>query len=1013
MNNKKIKLSVRHDIVNKANEAEKLLLGKGWKNVEITVDELIDHIKQGFAYTHQFTGGHRTKDNFVLADILIADIDNDIDKDPDNYMTIEQALANPLVRDHSTFIHTTARHTPERHRFRIIFVLDRTIFNASAYEAMYRTLMGIIPTDPATKSVAQPFFGFNQTEVTVTGKSLSDDKINEMVSHEMNRIHLQSDPLSPSTIKPTSLVKTRAGTLQELRTLEAKTSIQCPFGTHPDKNYSAFVKVNQHSTRGVQCRSCQQEAWSDKLPARGDSFDTFDQLVIQHVGMENSHFQYTGLGLYDHDFDTSIAKSYFHITNAKHVSIRDIVPGIHLIKSAKGTGKTHFLSTVVAHLKRPDVRRKHKLKDDRTILIGHRQSLIKESAEKLQLECYLDTTGHDTNIVLTESGGKEIRSYSQKPQHYAICLDSLYTRIVPSLEKYGIVIIDESEQVFSHLLSEHMKRPTENFTILSNLIARAKFVYCLDADLDQITLTGIMACLSHAKNLERHRSEPTDEINIKNFYCHLNQYKQPERKIELFTSKNQLTDDLLSSVTNGLRCFVTSNSKKYIEGLYQSFTGNFPDKKFKLITSESGGDPEVRGFIKNIKSEILNYDAIFSSPTIGTGIDITFPNNSKLIDGVYGFFDTNINTHFDIDQQIARVRHPKFSRIWINPARHRKSTDKRVICRELLMGSDPKGVRYFLDQEGFHATRGEHPYMDLVTEVISTQRKSINQLRNNFIKYKQNSGWSVHEIEQNDAKSARGSIINRASRVARRNTRIDKLMNAVVLTADEQNQIQKSKEKNEPVTVSQNASVERYWIEQFYNQKITEQLIEFDDDEKTRDKIRLLDLVTEPTIRFTNYEQIRVKNLQYIELMDYKARPVLKPDLKRLVFLRELFIAAGIYDNTTFQFKLDAMYDTNSLSDFIAVIKKHKERYAQLFDNEVHEHIDERPVNQLHTILKLVGLCHSITKKNRGAGSGPSKYQIDSDRHALIMGIVAGRRVRTKAAADAARAKLELQDRLE
>ena len=139
----------------------------------------------------------------------------------------------------------------------------------------------------------------------------------------------------------------------------------------------------------------------------------------------------------------------------------------------------------------------------------------------------------------------------------------------------------------------------------------------------------------------------------------------------------------------------------------------------------------------------------------------------------------------------------------------------------------------------------------------------------------------------------------------------------------------------------------------------------------------------------------------------------MKPDLKRLVFLRELFIAAGIYDNTTFQFKLDAMYDTNSLSDFIAVIKKHKERYAQLFDNEVHEHIDERPVNQLHTILKLVGLCHSITKKNRGAGSGPSKYQIDSDRHALIMGIVAGRRVRTKAAADAARAKLELQDRLE
>lgn len=550
--------------------------------------------------------------------------------------------------------------------------------------------------------------------------------------------------------------------------------------------------------------------------------------------------------------------------------------------------------------------------------------------------------------------------------------------------------------MFSHLLSEHMKRPTDNFTILANLIASAQFVYCLDADLDQITMTGIIACLSHVRNLSKHYSARQTEIDAKDIYCHLNQYKQHDKQVELFTGKNHLTADLLSSLKNGQRCYVTSNSKKYIEGLFQSFSGNFPEKKFKLITSESGSDPEVRAFIKNIKNDILNYDAIFSSPTIGTGIDITFPEDKKLIDGVYGFFDTNINTHFDIDQQIARVRHPKFIRVWINPSRFRKSTSKPIICRELLMGSDPKGVRYFLDQEGFQASQGEHPYMDLITEVIATQRQSMNRLKENFVNYKRNSGWSVIEIEHNDTKSTHGSVINRASRVARKNARVDKLLNAPVLTSSEQQEIQKAKENNAPVTVIQQASVERYWIEQFYNTSITEQLIEFDDDGKTRDKIRLLDLVTEPTIRFTQYSQIKSR---YAELMNYSLRRVSIDDIKRVVFLRELFTAAGIFDVNTFQFKLDVTYATNTLHDFIVLLKKHNERYAQLFGNDVNEHIDERPSNQVNSVLKLVGLSHVQVKKNRGKGSGPATYEIDKVRHGLISGIVDGRRARTLAAA--------------
>jgi hypothetical protein len=39
------------------------------------------------------------------------------------------------------------------------------------------------------------------------------------------------------------------------------------------------------------------------------------------------------------------------------------------------------------------------------------------------------------------------------------------------------------------------------------------------------------------------------------------------------------------------------------------------------------------------------------------------------IDCVYGFFEPFINTHTDIDQQLARVRNPGSVKVWFKPGR--------------------------------------------------------------------------------------------------------------------------------------------------------------------------------------------------------------------------------------------------------------------------------------------------------------------------------------------------------
>ena len=78
---------------------------------------------------------------------------------------------------------------------------------------------------------------------------------------------------------------------------------------------------------------------------------------------------------------------------------------------------------------------------------------------------------------------------------------------------------------------------------------------------------------------------------------------------------------------------------------------------------------------------------------MGTGIDITFPNQEKKIDCVYGFFVGGINTHFDIDQQLGRVRHPSEIKVWVDPGYSRLPTDRQAILKELLFGQHIKGLR--------------------------------------------------------------------------------------------------------------------------------------------------------------------------------------------------------------------------------------------------------------------------------------------------------------------------------
>jgi hypothetical protein len=979
MNNKKLTVSIRLDFTDKATKEELSRSGRGWTNNELDLKQFVDHIKSGFPFTHQFFGGKKTKEHFQQTNVLVADIDAG--------MTVEQALDDEFIKAYGTLIYTTPRHTQEQHRFRIVFVLDRLIFNPNLYESMYAGLMMKIPaTDPNVRSAAQFFQGCSTAQVWMLNGSMPDPVINKLINDGDKCDLGEHTPPRSEKLTPKTLVLVKNKGLHELQMLDANTSISCPFGTHTDKNPSAFVMVNKQGVRGVQCRSCGQKGWSEPLGI-DDQFGYFDRLVTDLSKTENSHFPYQGLTRFDHTLETSMGKSNFHLSNSKHVELAELLPGIHLIKSPKGTGKTVLMSSIVNRIREPNTRKKLGLsKDDRgrTILIGHRQTLIRESAQKLGLECYLDTGGYDTKIdvisKLVNGSPVEVERKTRKPQHYAVCLDSLSSRVRPEFEQYDVVIVDESEQVFSHFLSDHMAHPSSNFDVLSKLLKRAKLVFLLDADLDRVTLTGVLACLSTSNTGGLYPDRQKHEFQ--KLYCHLNTFVPDKRKLQLFTSKNHLQNDLISNIKAGKRCFVTSNSKKFVEGLHDACVAVFKDKSFELVVSDRGDDEVVRHFLKNIKTEILTKDALFSSPSIGTGIDITFPENSKQVDVVYGFFDTNVNTHFDIDQQLGRVRHPGQVKVWVSPTRGRKSTDIETIRQEILFDKKVEGLQYYLDQNGAHASMGQHPFVDLLSTVIATRRQSMNRLRDNFIQHKQKTGWEIEHLEHNELMASKGKVIGQASRVSRTKNIQSRLLAAPDITDAQRLKLEAKKEKNLPMTDDEKTALNKYWIKHFYRQEVTQELLDFDDEGKTREKITLLERVINPKNKLVRYQDIDVEKAMVIESK-------LTPDqLRKPVLMREMLIAAGVFDSATMSFLTDVTYTTESLAQFVKLLKSKKvrDRFAYVFDKEVNANLEEKPIFQVGALLRMVGLGQKVVKSNKGGGM--SVYQIDQILHSEIMGIV-------------------------
>lgn len=560
------------------------------------------------------------------------------------------------------------------------------------------------------------------------------------------------------------------------------------------------------------------------------------------------------------------------------------------------------------------------------LLIGHRQSLIREAAAKLGLHCYLDTDEEPDGQMRT----------------LAVCLDSLpkYNEsrgsgLAGRPAPFDLVIIDESEQVLSHLLSKTIKDRLgieRCFDALMYEVAHAKAVIALDADLGLVT--------AHALRTMR----PQDWASRCRIVYNAPIVPVRKRVMYLHRSKNFLVVQMIEAIRRGERCFVVSNSKRFVDTAHRMIRNECGEGIImRVVTRDNSRDEATLRFLANIKTEILKVQVVLASPSIGTGIDITFLNGGCLVDRVFGFFYPFVNTHTDIDQQLARVRNPGAIDVWISPATFDFTCNVDVIKDDLARAyAVRRAVRGRPRADGMVEYYRDDPLLMICAHVTALQRASKNRLVELFRELREANGWAVEWVDE----AAPPGPYEPAKKMLEAE-RMEMLVNAKRVDDADFIELDEKVSKGADLTKEERITHEKNHFERTVGMPLDAGLVAMNLDGRLLDRIAALaDIVW-----------IWSKDRPY-DLIDAFLEPTSDPNGRlqqmeppRLTAV--LMRVAGLTD--VHGFTAGTLASVDSLARFVAICRENRTVIEETFAEPLRGDFSEKPVGQLNRFLGRIG----------------------------------------------------------
>jgi len=286
----------------------------------------------------------------------------------------------------------------------------------------------------------------------------------------------------------------------------------------------------------------------------------------------------------------------------------DQYPNIVVIRSAKGTGKTQWLAEAAKCY-------------NRVLSVGHRVSLVRQSAARLNLTPYYEDGKWITNAPRVAT---TIHS-----------LDKIETDA-----PYDLVIVDEIEQVLKAIVNDRnlKSRKVSAVGALMEHLRKARLIILADADVGEATLTFINAAF------------PDQPIAyVENEYAH----RAIDHLVLLSSDMDVLQKSLEWYNSGDCRIALACNTRADADRAELFYRRFLPDARILKITSETSENNNET--LERINDILRDVDVFIYSPSVGTGVSIDVEGFA-----LFGIARNGVGVG-DVDdfrQQLGRIRNP-------------------------------------------------------------------------------------------------------------------------------------------------------------------------------------------------------------------------------------------------------------------------------------------------------------------------------------------------------------------
>ncbi len=559
-----------------------------------------------------------------------------------------------------------------------------------------------------------------------------------------------------------------------------------------------------------------------------------------------------------------------------------------ILKSPIGTGKTElirrWLSTHYAN--------------QPVLAVSHRVSLVKQMAQRLELEDYFDEG-----------------EWNVDAKRLAVTLHSV-DKISPKLT-YKVVVIDEIEQFLQALVFDRnlSSRKLSVFIHLLTRLTTAEKIILADADAGPLTLRFLSALGGPVRSIVNTYRHCTYEL------------------VYLAPTPEEVLNQARRLCAEGYRVAIACNTKADVERAELFFKAELPQKRLLAVTADRREDNT--DVLADLNNRLELVDIFLFSPSVGTGVSIE--RNDFVLFGIARSALEGVGNSLDFAQQLGRFRNPinKTAFCWVDPKTFKNVPTDAEHYRDLaLIRKSAADVRFVPDGNSFVPLVG---YDALYTDLFSIAKAKDALLKRSFLNSLVGI-WNGNEIAAVPAKGIKEALTREEALSIRKTINVnrrEKVEAEIEAIANAPNSEKEAKETGQLASYAQKVEIaERYGCEVG---EVTVELVKADRNGAYQKAQRLYALM----------------NVEYAHWKDQQER-VEKPtaDLRLFGPFTEWLLAIL----TVFEVELREEAPVKATPEGIAFLKTYRAAIEALTGVRIRSDVDTAPIRTLSAILATVGI---------------------------------------------------------